>query len=294
MKNTFELKRNFRKTFKEFLNKPNQKNKEALLACSKDMYDWSIDKNGTKEDGFTPPLLTLVKESIQGLAVSTEQAESLNTLLFMQAQPESGHADDSSYVALATAYDLIAPKRTCLKEVIKKLFLMTEKLDQEMKVLRDIKAKGSFFIGKNDIDRLSAKKDVIENLLYQSVKDIWNKSRRYEEKCVGGTTEKEIERMNKHIDTLTQTECETILFELQKRITPILNPNDPDYERRTRDTNAQQRSALQVHSFNDSFFFTFLSKLVQCIQEALGLKTDAEILLESSMEAINKFKRSPW
>ena len=100
-----------------------------------------------------------------------------------------------------------------------------------------------------------------------------------------------IQFIEKHIDSLSEDQCQQILYGLLQKINPILNAQcNPDeiLDNAEKMTNSGKRSALKIHSFNDKWFFTFIAKMVKTIKEVIGIKTSVEHLLENSVDEAGK------
>jgi len=188
-----------------------------------------------------------------------------------------------AFHALNIAYNFINPKKTCLKETICNLLRLHDKLAKEEISISNKNFYGSFFLTTSDVEKIRAKKEVIDELLNSTTEKIFTTSPAVWPKDfpVSLTIDQNIRLIEQHISTLSEKQCEQILSLLLRQIEPILEakatPSETTFcEKR----NSDKRNALHVHALNDRWFFDFLTKLVQTIKNALGVKTSAELVLE--------------
>ncbi|KTD11051.1 hypothetical protein Lgra_2017 [Legionella gratiana] len=180
-------------------------------------------------------------------------------------------------------------KDECLKKIARDFLIAQAGLEYEERIITNRNFAGSLFLSNSDVTNLRAKKAVIDSLIQTFAKEIFSLSKKKEqEKYLPiGTAEEKIRRLESHISTLSDGECGNVLTKLLNEINPILDVEANSENRRDHAEymdDSGKRSALKVHSFNDGWFFTFLSKLVQKIQETIGMKTSEEKLLEHSVQ----------
>lgn len=180
-------------------------------------------------------------------------------------------------------------KKECLKKIAHDFMVAQAGLDYEDRVLTNRNFAGSFFLENSDVVNLRAKKAVIDNIVKNIAYDVFSLSTNTNRKYlpVNFNTDQKIQHLESHIDTLSEEDSDFVLSELLGIIKPILAVQpDPTNRRDQYDymDNSGKRSALQVHSFDDFWFFNFLSKLVQTIKQAMGIKTSEEKLLERSVD----------
>lgn len=289
-----DLSQEFRKSFLAYSKNPHHvKNKENLVNSASAIYAAAIKKHGLEPDQYIADIWEMVKPAVQGIKVSPDIAKTLDNLIRDLGSSDS-EKETKAFHALNIAYNLTSPKKSCLREVLNNFLIVQDQIAREDFIITNRNFAGSFFLSNSDVSNVRAKKSVIDQLIKFASEDVFAKSRAKEDKYfpVSCNVNQKIQFIEKHIDSLSEKECDLILSRLLlQKINPILsaqtNPGD------IRDnaefmTDSGKKSALKIHSFNDKWFFTFLAKMVKTIQEALGIKTSAENLLESSVDEAQK------
>ena len=179
--------------------------------------------------------------------------------------------------------------KKCLKKLVNDYLKIQDKLDKEISIVNDKYGAGSFFLSQSDVDHISAKKSVIDYLIKPVINEI---NEITSEKGFPYTAdfglEQKIQCMGDRINTLPEEQCKQVLSSFYKKIEPISSASAPGEINTNADymDDKGKRSALKAHSFNDKWFFTFLSQWIQTVKESLGIKTSAEILLENSVNEV--------
>lgn len=287
------LSQNFRKSFLAYSKNPNSvKNKENLVNVAFAIYEDAVTKCGLEPDKYINHMHEIIKPAIHGIKVSPDTAKTLDgfirTLSFSDSKKEN-----QAFHALNIASNLTNPKKSCLREVINNFLILQDKLTKEDFIITNRNFAGSFFLSNSDVSNVRAKKSVIDDLIKFTSNEIFNKSREEGDKYfpISYNVNQKIQHIEKHIDSLSEKQCDQILSGLLQRINPILKAQgSPDDIRENAEymTDSGKRSALMFHSFNDKYFFTFLAKMVKTIKEALGIKTSSEKLLENSVDEAKK------
>ncbi|MDR3443065.1 MAG: hypothetical protein P4L65_08615 [Legionella sp.] len=288
-----DLNQKFRKAFLNYLKNPHHvKNQNDLVGSAAAIYKDTVSHCGIEPDKYIPPLYELIKSATKSIKLSPDLAKILDEFIRNLSDSELPEKSQA-FVVLNIAHNLASPKKSCLREVINNFLITQDVLKKENNVITNRNFAGSFFLSNADVTNIRAKKSVIDNLI-QSVSDgIFSKSRHDGQKFFPNVydIEDSIKHIEKHIDTLSEKQCENILSSLLQKINPILSAQANPYDRREQAeymTDCGKRSALKVHSFNDNWFFNFLAKMVKSIQEAIGIKTSAEELLENSVNEAEK------
>jgi hypothetical protein len=287
------LSQNFRKSFLAYSKNPNSvKNKENLINTAFAIYEDAVTKCGLEPDKYISHMHEIIKPAIQGIKVSPDTAKTLDNFIRNLSFSDLKKENQAFHV-LNIASNLTNPKKSCLREVINNFLILQDKLKKEDDIITNRNFAGSFFLSNSDVSNIRAKKSVIDTLIKFTSNEIFNKSREEGDKYfpIPYDVNQKIQHIEKHIDSLSEKQCDQILSGLLQRINPILNAQgSPDDIRENAEymTDSGKRSALMIHSFNDKYFFTFLSKIVKTIKEALGIKTSSEKLLENSVDEVKK------
>lgn len=280
------LSENFRESFLAYSKNPhNDKNKANLVNYAFAIFEDAVNKCGMIPDEYLVHIFDIIKPAIQGIKVNPDLSKILDDFIRDLSFSEL-KTENQAFHVLNLAYNLTSPKKSCLREVIKNFLILQEKLTREDFIITNRNFAGSFFLNNLDVSNVREKKSVIDNLVKFVSDEVFNKSREDEDKffpCSYNVNEK-IQHIEKHIDSLSEKQCEQILSGLLQKINPILHAqSNPDDVRGDAEnmTDFGKKRALKIHSFNDKWFFTFLAKIVKTIQETLGIKTTAERLLEN-------------
>ena len=204
-------------------------------------------------------------------------------------------------------------KKKCLKEIVRNFLTEFDKLAYVGRTTTNRNFDGSFFLSNSDVTRIMARKSVLDELFLPVAEGIFGKKVDNKNRgrghvmlfCNDTKTKGKIELLNKKIDEMSEEKAEEVLKGFLEKTAPIVNAKA--VERGTQDRAEmmmgnkdkgitaydQKKSALMEHSFNDKWIFNFLAKLVKTVQEALGIKTSSEKLLEESREAASEVTKSP-
>lgn len=277
--------KNFRKAFLAYVKAPHEKGKLVDAACA--IYNEANSKYGNKPDEYIPYIREQIKSAMQGIKLNLSTYNKFNNLirgLGLSSSPKERQA----LQALTIASNLINPKKCCLREVINNFLILQNELFREDRIITNRNFAGSFFLNLSDVTNVRGKKSVIDNLLKSVSNEVFNESREEGSKYfpVPYNVNQKIQHIEKHIDSLSETQCNQILSGLIQKISPILHAqsnSDDITDNAESMTNSGKKSALKIHSFNDKWFFTFLAKIAKKIQEVLKIKTTAEHLLEYSV-----------
>ncbi|KTC92177.1 hypothetical protein [Legionella cincinnatiensis] len=287
------LSQKFRKSFISYLKNPHSaKNKETFVRCAFAIYEDAVTHCGLEPDKYISYMFEMIKPAVQGIKISPDTAKTLDgfirTLSFSDLKKEN-----QAFHVLNISYNLISPKKSCLREVMSNLLILQDKLKQEDFIVTNRKFSGSFFLSNSDVSNVRGKKSVIDDLIMLVAHEVFKASKEAGGKFfpVSFDVKQKTQYIEKHIDWLSEKECGQILHRLLQKINPILSAQGNSADIRDHAeymTDAGKRSALMIHSFNDKWFFTFLAKMVKTIKEALGMKTSAEHLLENSVDEAEK------
>lgn len=281
------LSQDFRKKFLAYSKNPNSvKNKENLVNAAFAIYEEAVTNCGLEPDKYISHMHEIIKPAIQGIKVSPNTAKTLDDFI-RNLSFSDFKKENQAFHALNIAYNLTSPKKSCLREVINNYLILQDKLEKEDAIITNRNFAGSFFLSNSDVSNVRAKKSVIDTLIKFISNEIFNKSREEGNKYFPIS----YQHIEKHIDSLSEKQCEQILSGLLQRINPILNAkgnSDDIRENAEYMTDSGKRSTLMIHSFNDKYFFTFLAKMVKTIKEAIGIKTSSEKILENSVDEAKK------
>ena len=288
-----DLNPKFRKAFLNYVKNPHHvKNQNDLVGAAAAIYKDAVIHYGMEPDKYMPPMYEIIKSAAKSIKLSPGLAKILVEFIHNLSNSELPE-ESQAFVVLNVAHNLASPKKSCLREVINNFLITQDVLKKENNVITNRNFAGSFFLSNADVTNIRAKKSVIDNLIQSVFDGIFSNSRYDGEKFFPNVydVEDSIKHIEKHIDTLSEKQCEDILSSLLQKINPILSVQaNPDERREHAEymTDSGKRSALKVHSFNDNWFFNFLAKMVKSIQEAIGMKTSAEELLENSVNEAEK------
>jgi hypothetical protein len=202
-------------------------------------------------------------------------------------------------------------KKDCLQGIVNNFLTEFDKLNYVEKITIERARSDSFFLSSSDVSKIRGRKSVLDELFLPIVEDILHKkvhnnrrSSGHSELLVGNAQSKML-ILNERIKTMTDDTAGQILTDYLKNIEPIFEakavnrePTELAASMRGDETKGitaydQKKSALMEHSFNDKWVFNFLAKLVKTVQEALGVKTSSEKLLEESSKAASDVIQSP-
>lgn len=282
------LSKKFKKSFSDYLKDPTDpKNKKRLIDSAFLIYEDAVNNCGIYPDEYIPYIHGIIKSALSEQKINVDTAHKLDALI-RELSFSDLKEEIQAFHTLNIAYNLTHPKKSCLREISTNFLTLQEKLDKEYTTILNKNHIGSMFINNSDVINLKAKKSVIDNLINSFSEGIFNKSN-YEGKKffpISYNVKQKIQYIEQHIDSLSEKQCEQILVNLIQNITLILNVQenfDDIKDNAEYMTDSGKRSALMIHSFNNQWFFTFLSKMVKVIKEALGIKTSAEKLLENAI-----------
>ncbi|KTD10823.1 hypothetical protein Lgra_1789 [Legionella gratiana] len=286
------LSQKFRESFISYLKNPHSaKSKENFMSYAFAIYEDAVTHCGLEPDKYINHMFKMIKPAVQGIKISPDIAKKLDG--FIRTLSFSDKKENQAFHVLNICYNLMSPKKSCLREVIKNFLILQDKLGQEEFIVTNRNFSGSFFLSNADVSNVRAKKSVIDDLIMLVSNEVFKASKETGEKFfpVSFDAKQKIQYIEKHIDWLSEKECGQILYNLLQKIKPILSAkgNSADIKDHAEYmTDSGKRSALMIHSFNDKWFFTFLAKMVKTIKEALGMKTSAEHLLENSVDEAEK------
>ncbi|KTD63581.1 hypothetical protein Lsan_1014 [Legionella santicrucis] len=287
------LSQKFRESFISYLKNPHSaKNKENFVNYAFAIYEDAVTHCGLEPDKYITYMFKMIKPAVQGIKISPDIAKKLDG--FIRALSFSDlKKENQAFHVLNICYNLMSPKKSCLREVIKNFLILQDKLKREDFIVTNRKFSGSFFLSNADVSNVRGKKAVIDNLIMFVSNDVFKVSKEAGKQFfpVSFDAKQKIQYLEKHIDWLSEKECGRILYNLLQKINPILSAQGNSADIRDHAeymTDSGKRSALMIHSFNDKWFFTFLAKMVKTIKEALGMKTSAEHLLEHSVDEAEK------
>ncbi len=164
----------------------------------------------------------------------------------------------------------------CLKHVVKEFLLEKEKLSKsENAVLnKNFYRGGSFFLKNADVEAVSRRQKIIEDLVNKLIEAIFHKSADKKIRASVPVQER-IKLIDTAIDGIDEAAIKEILILFSdEHVSPYLK--------------SDARTPISKHSFNSKYFFTFLSKMIQEIKNTLGLKTSSEKILTQTMSLRNK------
>lgn len=178
----------------------------------------------------------------------------------------------------------------CLINIVQDLLDMQKKLEDEDNIVRSKNFHQSFFpfFKNSDVNAITAKKYVIEALCESLLKSIVNNF------PLKLAREQKINFAKEVISTLEYEEINLILKTfIDTQVRPILEKPPgtttiySDNRMKTAPLEAKHR-ALQLFSYGvkDSWFTIFLTNMVNKVCQILGIKTDAEKLLESTEQKV--------
>ncbi|MDI9819348.1 MULTISPECIES: hypothetical protein [unclassified Legionella] len=169
-------------------------------------------------------------------------------------------------------------KKECLKEIVKAFVLEIDKLADVERTVLNRNYNGSLFLNNDDVERIKARKKVMEGLFDSITAQIFEKSSLKEKYLpVNYNKNQKVDHLGKGIDTLDDKKAGEILHYFLQQAEEIVNK-------------PENQKALKEHSFSDKWVFNFLAKLVKTVREVLGMKTTSEKLLEESKEKASNFK----
>ncbi len=186
-------------------------------------------------------------------------------------------------------------KKECLDKLCENFLRELDKLDHSSRVLRDRNSDGSFFLNNDDVSNIERRQKVMEFLFKPVVNKIHATSHAEQgvKKFISTNynLEQKIAHLKQHINTLSEDECGDVLTHFLDKTNAWKNDktqeSTSDYPE---SMSTEQRSdVLSAHSFNDSWIFTFLAKLILQIEQVLGMKTTSEKLLDETEEEITSF-----
>ncbi|CBJ10414.1 hypothetical protein LLO_0089 [Legionella longbeachae NSW150] len=287
------LSQTFKESFINYLNNPHSaKSKDKVVRSAFAIYEDAVTHNGLEPNKYIFHMYEITNQAIQGIKIKPELAKTLDdfirTLSYSDLKQES-----QAFHVLNICYNLMSPKKSCLRDIIKNFLILQDKLRREDFIVTNRNFYGSFFLNNKDVSNVRGKKSVIDNLTMSVCNEVFKVSKASGEKFfpVSLDRKQKIQHIDRHIDWLSEKECGHILHNLLQTINPILSAqgnSDDIRDHAEYMTNSGKRSALMIHSFNDKWFFTFLAKIVKTIKEVLGIKTSAEHLLESSVDEAEK------
>ncbi|GGI85200.1 hypothetical protein [Legionella impletisoli] len=183
-----------------------------------------------------------------------------------------------------------SPKKTCLKEITAGFLKEIDKLDDIDRTITNENFKGSWGLNNADVSRIRARKSVMEEVFHSLQQDILNQSTLTDKKMpYASKVTAHSERLNAHIDSMTEDKATEVLHNFLKKTDEICNNKEvvqrsPYKNSAERMTTAEKSSALKEHSISKNWVSNLLAKFVKKAREALGIKTSSERLLDESRE----------
>jgi len=161
-----------------------------------------------------------------------------------------------------------------LKRIAKNFLHELEKLDKSDQQVRSRNFKRSIFLSTVDVIRIETRKKTIKTLFDENIQSPIAKI----DKgfiSIYHDLEEQVKSINVRIESLTDAKCCEILKNLKIKAESVLGESTKSGD-------------ISTHAFNDKWVFTFLAKMIQSINEFLGIKTSSEKLLDESAKVITK------
>lgn len=203
----------------------------------------------------------------------------------------------------------IKAQKECLKKIFKELLIAEYKLNKAKDAVKCINSidgntRNSFFVNNEDVTDAQKKLNAITQLINNFKKIAFQNEQHTRSTLDFRTLDAHIKSINKSIDNIGDNKIQKILIDINNGLVALLKSgeqvmndlsseevvpqngqnNEARYENYdTSDliTSQEQHKILKVHTFDDTWYFTFLAKLFMIINNALGIKTSEEELLET-------------
>lgn len=283
-----KIERQFKKLLLNYLQNPQHTDKkDNLITAASALFDQVLTECDHEADEFIPIIYETIKPIVKEIKLNPASADMLEQLKQALGCSDK-EVEHQAFHVLNMAYDLIYPPKNCLREIVNNMLEVQYKLEQEEITVSNKNLAGSLFISSADVNNIREKKLIIDTLTASITNAVFTRSNYDKNRQFFPATvelDQKKQHIDTHIDSLLEDDCKKILADFLLEVMPVLSSVRDNIDDTTQ---SHKRNPLKVHTFNDKWFFDFIAKLVQKIQEVLGVKTTEERCLDQAIEEVQK------